>query len=153
MLADVHRDILNEVERDILVLGEKLQKLQAVAEYHASKLGVQVQIPTPLAGGAAAQNGSHADSNGHSATRFKNANQREAAAIVLREAGQPMRAGDIARQLVKYGYPKPAKMGKLTNALFTTMTRDSKRFKKVGVGLWGLASSTDTQETEEDPGE
>lgn len=155
MLANAHREILAEVEHDIAVLTDKLRQLQAVASYHASKLGVDNgHAPETPINRLTAREAVHVYSDvsrmfseGTAAsTRFKNANQREAAALILKEAGRPLRAGDIARTLIKGGYPKPTKLGKLTNSLFTSMTRDERRFKKVGVGMWAYVGDKDAAE-------
>jgi hypothetical protein len=137
MDTNSHREFLREVERDIATLTEKLRELRAVADYHSRKLGI-----APATAGAI----SGVNSNGHAAEpirtfapdRFKRMSQREAAALIIREAGHALRAGDIARTMVEYGYPRPQKMGQLTNSLFTSMTRDTDRFVKIGPGQWDV---------------
>jgi hypothetical protein len=139
MHADSHREFLKEVEADIELYTEKLRELQAVRSYHASKLSGK---PDRSVNGS---NGVAVSGTGPSTQQFKNSNQREAAAMILANSRQPMRAREIARVMLEGGYPKQ-EISKLSNALFTTMTRDPKRFRKVSAGLWGLVEQEDRNE-------
>src|SRR5262245_15695009 len=99
MQLDAHREVLNEIQQEIAALNERLGQLQAVADYHASKLN----------GSKLPDSRSHTGNGQRSglSARLKNRNQREAAAIVISESEKPMRVGDIARTLMENGYPHP----------------------------------------------
>lgn len=127
-----HRTVLEEVQHDIAALRSQLEKLIAVADYHSQKLG--------LAQNLIEVNGRETPSTAPTppVNKFSEMNQREAAEAILAEAGTSMRAVDIAHKMVAGGYPPPKKIGMLANALFTNMTRNPERFKKVGSGLWSL---------------
>jgi hypothetical protein len=155
MNADLHREFLREIQQEMAGLSEKLRQLRSVADYHASKLGISIpaadEMSSPLP--PLATNGHKRPATvGIVANRFKSASQREAAETIIREAGRPMRCGEIARTMVEFGYPRPDKMSKLTNSLFTSMTRDTKRFRKAGTGLFGLVDPENQEDIEEGAG-
>jgi hypothetical protein len=128
MNATTPRGMLDEVEADIAETTAKLRELEAVKKYLAAKFGMNT---APIANG---DSGNHRDPA--AGQRFKKMNQREAAYTILSEADRPMRANEIVKLMIDGGYPWTSKPGKLRNSVFTTMTRDDKRFKKVGEGLW-----------------
>jgi hypothetical protein len=72
--------------------------------------------------------------------RFANAKQIDAAAIILREASEPLKTREIVRRLVAGGFPA-TDLARLKTSLFTTMTRKDTVFAKAGAGLWKLKES------------
>src|SRR5688500_12162752 len=107
MNTNIHSDVLQEVRLDIAELEKQLAGLRAVEAYHAAKCG------------APAKHGPKPEHTHNGQTkRFKGMGQREAATIVMREAGKPMRTGDIARAMLANGF-EYADVAKLSNSLFT----------------------------------
>jgi len=152
MQLDAHRQVLDEVEQDIAAYTERLRELNAVADYHARKLGISRRLPAS----GPSLNGTNGRQQALPATRqgnrFRDINQRSAAHTIILEAQQPMRATDIARVMIANGYPEPESLSKLSNSLFTTMTRDPGRFKKVGVGLWDVVKTDHKEKDQEEQG-
>jgi len=123
MNPSAHRAFLEEVDRDIA-------RLQAVRDYHASKMGVSKHEDN-------GQNSVSTVPSNTSPGRFKSSGQRDAAYAILSEAKGALKSKAIAVAMVANGYPsKPEKLGKLANALYTMMKRNPGQFKKVGTGLW-----------------
>jgi hypothetical protein len=139
--GSMHAEILREVRQDIAALKERLEKLLAVEAYHAEKVGTS-HISNGVAG--------EKYSNGHRLTdsvaaskqkppgRFAGLGQREAAIAMLREAGKPLRCGEIARGIKGGGYDFPHDAILLANSLSTSFRRCPKVFRKAGRGLWAL---------------
>jgi hypothetical protein len=72
--------------------------------------------------------------------RFADSKQIDAAKVVLSEASEPLKTREIAKRLIDGGFPSDD-LPKLKTSLFTTMTRKTDVFKKVGAGLWTLQVS------------
>lgn len=65
--------------------------------------------------------------------------QKEAAALVLKEAGEPLRTKEIVMRMVRGGYyPDAPERKQLENAVFSVMRRHDEIFAKISPGIWGL---------------
>src|SRR5437016_4938943 len=101
MRAEDHRQFIFEVQQEIDLLNERLRQLEAVADYHRSKIDGERALV------ASNGNGHHLsgdDGKASLAARLAGKNQREAAAIIIEDFGKPMRVPEIARALVQCGY-------------------------------------------------
>lgn len=125
-------DLLAEVRRDIGALQAKIDQLRSVEAYLADKIG---DINRSAANGAARYEQMNSERDQR---RFSKMGQRQAAIAVMKEVGQPMRSGDVARAMMSGGYPYKLGVGKLSNSLFTSFTRGPGVFQKVGPGTWAL---------------
>lgn len=63
--------------------------------------------------------------------------QFEAAAMILRTHGQPMKTADIVSEMIAGGFPQTDEK-KLRVSLFTTLMRKPTMFAKAGSGTWSV---------------
>lgn len=140
---NIHEEFIREIDLEI-------ERLMLVREYHVSKIPaaaaplqreVARQLPqklsvavTPLKGAA---NATPQDDGSSSLQRHQMAER------ILRENGHPMTTGAILGRARELGWVDGGDDRKLTNALFTAMTRHD-LFVKVGPGLFALGEWQET---------
>jgi HB1, ASXL, restriction endonuclease HTH domain len=151
--ASVHEEMLREIREDIARIKAQLETLLAVEAYHAGKAGKS--RASQAEHHYLENNGQSLDTErankGKSHGRLAGLGQREAAIEVMREAGRPMRCGDIARSMVSGGYVYKQGTAKLANTLFTSLRRGPGMFAKTGKGLWALRIEPEaTKQDDED---
>jgi hypothetical protein len=129
MKANKYAELLPEVAADLEKLEKDVEGLRALYKFLRKKAGLidRERLEAPVA-------------NGSEARPLVGMKQIEAAVMVLRQAGQPLKTRDIARRMIDSGFPSddPAR---LKTSLFTTMTRRTDMFAKAGPGLWTLAKA------------
>ncbi|MGD0897929.1 MAG: HTH domain-containing protein [Thermoguttaceae bacterium] len=129
MKANKYGELLQEVAADLEKLEKDVEGLRALYKFLRKKAGLveRERLGPPIA-------------NGSEAKPLAGVKQIEAAVMVLREAGQPLKTRDVARGMIEGGFPSndPAR---LKTSLFTTMTRRTDMFAKAGPGLWTLAKA------------
>jgi hypothetical protein len=148
----VHKQILDEVRRDIADLESRISELRAVEKYHATKAGVPESAPSRVviqgqfgmgksAGVAELFHNATdalADPPEITAGEFAKMTMRDAATVILtRVKGYCLNARQIANALIDGGYETTNPDG-LRNAAFSMLTRESDVFEKVGSGFWRL---------------
>lgn len=121
---DAYRRMLAEVRGDITVVEESLAQLRVVENYYLRKLDSFSSAAVTDEGAPRAV--------------AKKANYREIAAGLIEEQGTPLRAGEIATLMLERGLVQVADKRALTNSVFVSLNRDTKRFVKAGPGLWAL---------------
>jgi len=137
MDAKQHLAAYKEVKQEIEALERQLTELRTVATYHRIKgrLHLRSAHQTRPAGATTQPE------------RFTNMSQSEAAKVLLEEAGQPLRTGEIARRMVRGGYPG-GDPKKLKSSLYTTMVRQKHTFDRVGPGTWAIAQASNGEEVD-----
>ncbi len=132
MSAERHAEFYKELQAEIADLEQKLKELRLLAEYHGKKAGIRGNSsPRKRTKKKAAARRPHRSTGGIT--------QAKAAESILREAGKPLRAAEIAQRVINSGF-EGSDLKKLKISLFTTMTRQKHVFEKAGPGLWTLAS-------------
>jgi hypothetical protein len=124
----VHIQMRDEIRRDIAAMESQLEQLRAAEQYHASKAG-----PDPRGVHEAAHEAAHAAF----ACTLDNVKIWVAAQSILRDAGKPMTAPEIAEEMIRRGY-KDKDRKSLRNTLFSAMHTKPDVFRKEGPGLWWL---------------
>lgn len=123
MLVDPRAEMLADVQREIAALESQLSELRTVERYL----------------GRHSLRGANSGENGKSqAIRVAaDLNQADAAALIIREAGNPLKTGIIANRMIERGLSDvPAKQ--LTLSIYSTMSRKPEIFKRVAPGTWDL---------------
>ncbi|MCC7418804.1 MAG: hypothetical protein IT428_00850 [Planctomycetaceae bacterium] len=77
------------------------------------------------------------------APRLQGKTLYDAAYIIMKETGQPMRSAEIADVLKAAGVTGEGSPDNLRNGVFTAMGRHPEMFQKVERGLWALKNDDD----------
>lgn len=144
MTTDIHALALKELTSEIQRLEKELAEARAVQSYHAAR-AVNVDAvydkpkpATEVVTGTSVANPVATGGTGATLSQLATLTQYEAAAAVLRNAGTPLKTGQIAEAMISGGFPQKDRK-KLTISLFTSLMRKPEVFTKAGSGLWKLA--------------
>ena len=116
--------MVQEIEAEIAALERNIDELRAVAKYHKDRMdkaAPKAVFARPI--------------TRETRALHRDMKQIDAAEIVLKEAGKPLKTGEIVERLEARGYPIPdAKKTRVS--LYTSLLRRSDRFRRVAVGTW-----------------
>lgn len=121
---------LDELRQEIAAREAELETLRSVERYIRSQLRETEETVTPSA---------IQDSE-----RFKALFAHDAAEIVLRERGEPMKTSEIVEALQAGGYGE--NLSNIRNAVYTALDRKKETFRRDAPGTWALAEWEDRQE-------
>ena len=128
------------LRRQIAALQDKLKDIEVAERVLAMKVGRRPKKKAP----PEARQGAYIPSlNG---SKFDGLTKHDAIAVVLREAGKPLKTADIDERLVAGGFAPHLSDTNRVAGIYLALMRKSKDktlFKKVGRGLWDLIERTD----------
>gem|GEM_PF-4893674 len=140
MATDIHAAALEQINVEIQRLESELAIAKAVANYHAARVAKTESADTKRERiSKAVGNVQIREATAGSETPYAAMTQYEAAATVLRNAGKPLKTGEIADEMISGGFPQTDRK-KLSISLFTSLLRKKDVFEKAGSGLWKLAN-------------
>jgi hypothetical protein len=140
---DALRDQQKELEARILEATADLEELHRHAMWLARKAGIDQTGTLPVPVEAESQEPREreaAPAKPGSETTGGARHHADVIEEVLRDAGHPLRVGDIITMLNKRGHPLPEDSSIRFNTVYSSMKRRPRVFVRLGMGRWGLVA-------------
>jgi len=137
LLEDIRQDIAGILKRREM-LDRELDGARTVEQYLASKLG-EAPIALPEAAVAALTSPVTTDTpESRQEVDSVKMTRVDIAAMILRDAGRPLKIGEIIDEMHSRGFPALTDRRIMFNSVYTSMKKAKNRFRKIGHGLWTL---------------